>query len=169
MERVEAHDELSELLHVASAETRYGAFQTLRRLNPNDPMVSGETIEGKFAFHVIPSAGEPLVHVARSRRPEIVLFGADQQLKPPVVLSTGNGIVIKDNGKGQLKVSRFAAGTDDLQMECSYRVDQVIRTVARMGASYADVVELIQTAKRQKVLTSRIEVDSIPRLVGHDQ
>ena len=43
MSSVEAHDALVSLLHVASAETRYGAFQALQQMNPRDPLL-GQTM-----------------------------------------------------------------------------------------------------------------------------
>ena len=42
-----------------------------------------------FALYVVDSEGPPLVHVSRTRRCEIVVFGRTQKLLTPVVLGTG--------------------------------------------------------------------------------
>lgn len=56
-------------LAIASASTRNRARQ-------DDP----------FSLYVVDSDGPPLVHVSRTRRPEIVIFGRQQKLMPPIVL-----------------------------------------------------------------------------------
>src|SRR5207253_10201019 len=48
MTHVAALDGLSDLLHVPSVETRYGAFRAMRIRNPGDPMTRGETLDKKF-------------------------------------------------------------------------------------------------------------------------
>ncbi len=45
--------------------------------------------EDPFALYVVDSEGPPLVHVSRTRRSEIVIFGRQQKLLPPIVLDTG--------------------------------------------------------------------------------
>src|SRR5690606_8064246 len=45
MDDLSAYEALNGLLHVNSAETRYGAFRALRKRNPNDPLLKGT------AFH----------------------------------------------------------------------------------------------------------------------
>ena len=69
---------LEELLHVNSAETRYGAFRSLRVQAPVGPVTSGKWLAGDFYLHEIQSEAEPMMHFSRSKRPEIVVFG-DQQ------------------------------------------------------------------------------------------
>ena len=60
---------VADLLHVSSVETRYGAFRALRTRNPGDPATKGEVLDKKFRYHVVPTTGEPLIHVSRSRVP----------------------------------------------------------------------------------------------------
>ena len=50
-----------------------------RRTVPDDP----------FALYVVDSEGPPLVHVSRTRRCEVVIFGRQQKLMTPLVLGTG--------------------------------------------------------------------------------
>ena len=90
-----AHEELIELLEVPSSETRYGAFRALWAMNANDPLIRGENLGGQFSYHVLNTSGPPMIHVTRSFRPEIVLFGHDQRLDAPFVLEAGKSILVK--------------------------------------------------------------------------
>ena len=90
-----AHDELVNLLEVTSSETRYGAFRSLWAMNPNDPLIRGENLGGQFSYHVLNTAGPPMIHVTRSYRPEIVIFSHAQRLQAPFVLEAGKSILVK--------------------------------------------------------------------------
>ena len=46
--------------------------------------------EDPFGLYIVDSEGPPLIHISRSRRSEIVVFGREQKLFPPVVLDTGS-------------------------------------------------------------------------------
>ena len=72
-----AYDSLKTLLSAKSAETRYGAFRSLRTMAPNDAFLRGEDFSGLFTYHILDVPGEPMVHATSSHRPEIVLFGHD--------------------------------------------------------------------------------------------
>jgi hypothetical protein len=109
---VGALDALSDLLHVSSAETRYGAFRAMRTRNAGDPTTKGETLEGKFRYHIIATTGEPLVHIARSRVPEIVVFGHEQKLKRPKTLRAGKRILITAMENGDLRAGRYDPGQE---------------------------------------------------------
>ena len=94
MEDYDSKEQLRRLLHVSSAETRYGAFRALTVRRSPDPLVRGEVLGGQFSFHSLPTSGPPMIHVARSKRPEIVVFGPDQRLLVPVSTEAGNHIMI---------------------------------------------------------------------------
>lgn len=55
-------------------EGRYGAFRSLRALDEKSDSVSGEHLGEAFWLHVVAPDTTPLVHVATSRRAEIVLL-----------------------------------------------------------------------------------------------
>ena len=86
LDQYSAQEALLELMNVPSAETRYGAFAHLYARNPRDPLVRGEVIGDEFAMHVMSTTGEPMIHIARATRPEIVLFGHGQKLESPTFL-----------------------------------------------------------------------------------
>ena len=156
-------DELHELLRVSSAETRYGAFRALSSRDSHDPVVMGERLGGQFSYHVLDTAGAPMIHVTRSRRPEIVLFGHDQRLRTPLRLEAGNQIMITSTPSGEIVVSKFSVDEPDQKRTVSTRVDDVIRAIVELGGTYPDVVQALQEAKADGALTGRFEVDALPK------
>jgi flagellar basal body P-ring protein FlgI len=163
MEDVAAADELRPLLDVPSAETRYGAFRALWGMNRHDPMIKGEDLSGKLTLHVIKSQAAPMVHVTRSIRPELVLFGEDQWLQTPFTLEAGKTTVVKAESPDRVLVSRFALGEPDREIITTARVEDVVRAVIEAGGHYPDIVHLLHAAKQSRALSSRFEVEAVPQ------
>ncbi|MHB8898835.1 MAG: flagellar basal body P-ring protein FlgI [Thermoguttaceae bacterium] len=162
MEDFESQDQLHNLLDSASAETRYGAFRALTvRRNP-DPFVQGRNMREQFTLHVLPVSGAPMVHVARSKRPEIVLFGRDQMLSLPVSVDAGNEILVNSTPEGQIILAKYTVGEPDQRRTVSPRLEEVIGAIVDLGGSYPDVVQALQEAQASGAPTSRFEVDALP-------
>lgn len=157
-----AYEQLCSLLNVPSAETRYGAFRALWAMNPADRMVRGETLGDEFSYHVLATTSTPMIHVTRSTRPEVVLFGEDQRFGVPLMLEAGPRIRVNGERDDQISVSKFAIGEPDQKRIVSNKVDDVIRAIVDLGGTYPDVVQALQQAKTNGVLASRFEVDSLP-------
>ena len=162
MDEFTAIERLRDLLSVSSAETRYGAFRALWAMNPNDALIRGESLDGKFSYHVLNVPGPPMIHVTRSRRPEVVVFGGDQRFEFPLALEAGNDIMIRGTAPGKIAVSRFAVNQPDQRRVVSDRVDAVLRAIVELGGTYPDVVQALQQAKASGALLGRFEVDALP-------
>jgi flagellar basal body P-ring protein FlgI len=161
MQDLGAYEQLRNLLADASAETRYGAFRALWLMNENDPFVKGEVF-GEFHYHALDVEGPPLVHVTRSRIPEVVLFGRQQRLTPPLALNAGNEILVTGTAENEVSVSKYSTQDGDQKRIVSTRLDDVIRAIVELGGTYPDVVQAIQEARAAGALTSRLEVDALP-------
>ncbi len=157
-----AAEQLHELLKASSAETRYGAFRALWSMNSNDPAIRGENLGGQFSYHVVDSAQTPMIHVTRSRRPELVLFGRDQAFATPLAVEAGNRIMLTSRAPGELVLSKFVPNEPDQKRVVSPSVDEVIRAIVELGGTYPDVVQALQQAKAAGVLASRFEIDALP-------
>ncbi len=162
MDDMAAQEELAMLLHEDSAETRYGAFRALLRLSPDDPLVRGTVLGGQFQFHTVDSAAEPLLHIAKSERPEIVIFGSKIHLQHPVMLFAGKQIAIRSTDDGRIRVRRLSANEDDQQRIVSDELSDVIRAIVELGGKYTDTVEAISAAKRHNNLPCRLEFSALP-------
>lgn len=163
MAHLDSYSALNELLHVSSAETRYGAFRALRTRNPKDSLLVGKTFHDEYSVHAIPSSADPMVHFTQSSKPEMVIFGDHLELLPTDFCYAGQSIVVKRIGERELRVSRFTPGQQDKVETCSTQLHDVVRTVAELGGRYEDLLHLVHEAKRHNYLAGRVVVDAIPQ------
>ncbi|HXY35715.1 MAG TPA: flagellar basal body P-ring protein FlgI [Planctomycetaceae bacterium] len=160
----EVHVKLRDLMDVDSAETRYGAFRALTTLDKNDPFVRGEKLNNQFRLHTLKTEGPPMVHITNCKKAEVVLFGADQEIKTPIFARAGNNIIVSgDPGADHLKVSRFEVGREDQRKIVSTRLRDVIRALTDLGATFPDVNQFLTESDHQQNLAGRLEIDALPR------
>lgn len=165
MDDFAAAEALRALLHVPSAETRYGAFRSLWAMNAQDPLVRGETLgDDGFHFHVLESAGPPMVHATRSTRAEVVLFGREQRFTAPLLLEPSGELLVRSVDEERVAVSRQSLRRGDDKRIVSSRVEDVLRALAELGGTYPDVVQALQQAAARKSLASRLEFDAVPKV-----
>ncbi|MDB5352264.1 MAG: flagellar basal-body P-ring protein [Planctomycetota bacterium] len=192
---------LRELMSEPDVQVRYGAFNALRIVDKTDPNLGRvrvredepEPQEGDddamaikiasakrksarktdpFELYVVDCEGPPLIHVARTRRCEIVVFGKGQALQTPVVLGVGPIQINASDGDKEAKISRIgseALDGPDRRVTTSLALSDVIREVAHLGATYPEILSLLQSAERQRNLppTDRpsLVVDALPTAV----
>lgn len=163
----EAHEQLRQLLTVDSAETRYGAFRALWSADRKDPLVRGEMLgnaQGEFGFHVLRLEGPPMIHLTRSFRPEVVLFGPDIVMAAPFLLDAGSEIRLDAPPEGPITISRVSVDAPSQSRQVSPRVEEIVRTVVELGGTYPDVVQMLQQAASTGALpTCRLEIDALPQ------
>ncbi|MFM9194848.1 MAG: HEAT repeat domain-containing protein [Planctomycetia bacterium] len=165
-------DALRSLLTSQSAETRYGGFRGLWKIDPTSPLVRGERLGDACSLHVLDVKGPPMVHVTRSRRPEIVLFGTEHPVGDGLRAEAGPTIVVVVDGPTAL-VSRFVAGEPDQQSDVPARVETIVRAIVEQGGTYPDVVQFLQQASSHHALKSRLVFDAIAeedgRMTVHEE
>jgi hypothetical protein len=118
-----------------------------------------------FSLYLVDCDGPPLIHVANSRRCEIVVFGARQKLLTPVVLGDANSVIINAGPEdAQIRLSRITPGgaEPDQQAYAPPGIGAVVKTAANLGATYPQIVSLLQAAERQKNLEGPLVVDALP-------
>jgi flagellar basal body P-ring protein FlgI len=187
---------LRRLMDLPDPKVRYGAFDALRTLDehnpslgkvrvlhdPRDEAPSAEgdamairtyaiprkkpRLEDPFDLYVVDCDGPPMVHVARSRRREIVVFGRDQKLLTPVVLGGAGPILLNAaEADAAIEISRIGAGDPGLEDQRTTAppvLAEVVTAMANLGASYPDVLAILQGADRQKNLQGPLVVDALP-------
>jgi flagellar basal body P-ring protein FlgI len=166
-------DALQRLLTSTSAETRYGAFRALWRMDPSAPLIRGERLGDACSLHVLDVEGPPLIHATRSMRPEIVLFGAAHPLADGLRAEAGSAIVVVVEGS-TATVSRFLPGEPDEHQETPARVEAVVRAIVELGGSYPDAIQFLQHASSARCLDSRLAFDALPnendgRMTVHEE
>jgi hypothetical protein len=161
LDDVNGIDALQSLLSSPSAETRYGAFRALWRMDRDMPLVKGERLGDACSLHVLDVKGPPLIHATRNTRPEIVLFGTEHPLADGLRAEAGASIVVVVEGTTAI-VSRFTPGQSDQQAEVRATADAVVRTVFEFGGTYPDAIQFLQQASASRGLQSRLAFDALP-------
>ena len=146
-----------------SPETRYGAFRALRALDERAPAVAGELLNESFWLHRVAPQSAPLVHLASTKRAEIVLFGEDPTLAGPVSFLSGEFTITAQPGEAYCTVSRISLRHGTNRRQCPLRLEDVLRTLAQMGGGYSDAVEVLRQAHRCQVLSCPVAVDALPQ------
>jgi hypothetical protein len=165
-----SHVKLNQLLASPSAETRYGAFRALRALDEHDAAVHGELLNDCFWLHRVAPESAPLVHVAGSRRAEIVLFGQDAYLIPPFSFLAGPEFTITAGRDDEhCTVSRFSVHHGTRRRQCSLKLEDVLKTLADLGGVYPDAVELLRQADQCHCLTCCVAVDAMPQATAVEE
>ncbi len=193
MDQSAAHLKLRKLMDEADVEVRYGAFNALRTLDERDPFLgqvrvleevappeegdsmamaidaSSRPRRGRaadpFTLYMVDCEGPPLIHVARTRRCEIVVFGRGQKMMTPIVLGTGSILLNASEGDETLQISKIVPNRvddSDPKVVSSLDLGDVIRRTANLGASYPELVDILMAASKQKNLPGPLVVDAVP-------
>jgi hypothetical protein len=157
---------LSELLSDGDPVLRAAAFGHLRELAERDPPepklkttwggpyreylvrnLGGELLNDSFWLHHVAPKSERLVCFSADSRAEVVLFGDGIALTGPVRTLIGNGqdfSVSYEPGVGQKCILKRISPQGNRQAICPPTLEDVIRTLAELGAEYPDVVDLLR-------------------------
>ncbi|MEN9555742.1 MAG: Basal body P-ring protein [Planctomycetota bacterium] len=155
---------LRDLMNSDSLETRYGALRALKELDPQDPALNAVSFRDRFVMNVIDSTGEPMVHVARRRTPEIVIFGAEQAFRLPLVLNAGSNLrIIGERGSTDVEITRYELDSEPERHRVPNRLADIIQTCGELGAAYPDVVQMLVEADRQRNFMGEFGIDRLPQ------
>lgn len=156
---------LRSLMSEKELETRYGAFRALQELDPNDPSLRVIEYPHRFKLFLIDSEGEAMVHVNRRRAAEVVLFGADQIVRLPVVLTAGRNIrIIGDGSAHSVTVSKYSLEASEPEKQVvGTRLADIIKVCGDFGATYPDIVQMLIEAQQQHNLTGDFGIDRLPQ------
>ncbi|MEZ6092984.1 MAG: flagellar basal body P-ring protein FlgI [Pirellulaceae bacterium] len=160
---VRADAALERLVDVKSSEARYGAYHALRKKRPNDPLVRGEVLPGDFMLNVVPSDSDPMIHIARAEKAEVVLFGDDQSVSDDL-LFVQSGLTVKGDGNGSVEVVRYLPGSKEIRKKTSTQTSDVVRALALAGCNYSDIVSFFRETKSTNQIDSRLAVNALPKL-----
>lgn len=186
---------LRDLMGAADPVIRYGAFAALRTADPGNPYLGrlnvlkdrrpdepidnmaaaivdiqsrrrrGARLEDPFELYAVDCEGPPLVHYTRTNRAEIVIFGSNQKLEPPIVLGGGGSIIINaSENDDRAEISRITRSSldSDTKIISSLYMHDVIRETANLGATYPEIISLLEAANRQHNLQGPLLADAKP-------
>ena len=154
MDHVNALDAITELLNAESAETHVGAFRRVDAL----PQVGLMDDNCDFHYHQVETTAYPLIHIAMSKRPEMIAFGSEVHVTPVDHVFAGKEIIVKNKGDGQLQISRFSPNQKDRYATSTTELADVVRAIAEVDGNYSDVVDMLQTLKKTDAINARVLV-----------
>jgi hypothetical protein len=160
-----SHIELRRLLGSPSAETRYGAFRALRALDDQDELVQGVYLNDSFWLHRVAPKSAPLVHLSTSKRAEIVLFGEDAYLIPPFPILAGDFTITAGRDDTRCTIKRISVRHGQSERQCSLKLEDVLKTLAELGGTYAEALELLRRADHLQCLSCKVAVDALPQRI----
>jgi hypothetical protein len=160
------HTKLVELMGSPSAETRYGAFRALYMMDERCPDLHGELQNDSFWLHRVAPDSKPLVTLSGSKRAELVLFGEEPTFVAPVSIVAGEFTVTAGGNDDRCTIGRFPTnGSRVERRQCSLKLEDVLRVLGDLGASYPEVAEVLAQAGRDGCLSCPVQVDALPQLI----
>lgn len=161
---------LEGLLYSPNPEMRYGAFKGLRIMDggfDHIAAVRGELLNDSYWLHrAAPTAAQALVHISTGSRPELVLFGEEPRLAAPLRLLVGEFTVVAAANDDRCTISRYELGPNrtPLTKQCSFRLEDVLRTMADLGGQYGEAVDLLKQVELARCLPGcTVAVDALPQ------
>ncbi|MBE0534048.1 MAG: flagellar basal body P-ring protein FlgI [Phycisphaerae bacterium] len=148
---------LTGLLGDNDFKVRFAAYEQLLRLD--DVSVSRTLVSDKFFIDQVAHKGPPVIYIAKSRIPRVVLFGAPIAVEPNIFLESEHGgiVVNAPAGAPYVSVMRRLPNRPRLvgPLSTDYNVSDLVRTLCEepnnnsiqlrkgLGASYADIAGLL--------------------------
>ncbi|MFT3882266.1 MAG: hypothetical protein QM703_21770 [Gemmatales bacterium] len=156
---------LRDLMCCDSMETRYGAFVALRTSHPQDTsMKVYRAKEAACCIYEVAPQSKPLVHLSTTGKPEVVIFGKGHAMLAPFSLTAGPELVVTAReGENDCTISMTVNGKTT-KRRCGCELGEVLARCTEMGASYADLVDLLRQASNGHNLSAKLVIDGMPRL-----
>lgn len=159
---------LRKLLQSKSIETRYGAVRCLVDGDKDDADVMVESFgpggedKKNFAVKTVFSTAEPVIHLARFKEPEVVIFNPAQTLRPGfsfVVM----GWTINSRNDGIVEIKHYPLDGRDRRVESGSQLIEVLRSLGKINANYSLVVRFLKQAAAEQALDGRLVINALPK------
>jgi len=169
---------LRRLLRDNSFEIRLAAYERLSKLD--DISIAREMIAESFSVEQIAQSNKKVIFAARSGEPRIVLFGAPIYCQYDTFVESAEGDIILNAPLGQnfVSVVRKHPRRPEviIKLKSSFELSDIIRTLANepvrktdrqrigLGASYGDVIEILQKMCEKGVIPAEFKAGPLPKI-----
>lgn len=161
-----ARDRLGGMLADDDPALRCAAFHALTLLDEDDPRLGGKFINDAFWLYRVPQAPSPMVYFSTSKRAQVVVFGKDVILLAETHMLIGTRsefTVAHEKDKNQFVVQRITT-RGDAQRVVSNRLDEVLKALAELGATYPDIVDFLRKAQVDQAVNCPIVHWTLPEV-----
>lgn len=143
-------------------EIRAGAFRAMQLLNERNKLVRGERLNESFWLHSVAKEGRAFIHLSTAKRVEVALFGKAPALLPPFSLLAGEFAVTASPEGATAMVSYVGREGRTARKPCGLEVEEVVRTMAELGASFPEVLAMLQQAASCEAVSCPVKIDAMP-------
>ena len=151
-------------------ETRYGAFRALQALAPADRLTKGEWLNKSFRLHHVAPESASLLHVCTAKRAEIVMFGPEAKFVPPFAFeSNGYTVTAYHAADTQCMVGVVPPHGKPIRVACNLNVSDVLHLLAKMDATYPEVVEILVAAANGKQVNCPVALNALPQVPSAEE
>ena len=159
-------DKLYEMLASPDPALCCNVFNALSLHDETDRRLGGVHVNETFWLYRVPQAPTPMVYFSTSKRAQVVLLGRKIELSPATRLLVGAGkefTIVPHEQPGKMIVKRFLRETEEVpQRVCSTQLDDVLVSLAELGATYRDVIDFLRKAHESQMVSCPVVNWSIP-------
>ena len=94
------------------------------------------------------------------------MFGQDAYLKAPFYFISGDFTVTSGHDDTHCTITRRPLNERPQICQCSLKLEELLRALARLGAEYPEAVEVLQQAERCQALSCPVCIDALPQAVS---
>ena len=161
-EHPSARESLEKLLQDPDPELRFGAYWYLHHRDATNPMLSGESIGDSFRLVRIPSE-HAQVCVSMERRPEIILFGSNPELKITRQLEPTPSLRITPMPSGLIRVAKRALNGEILQTIITADFNSLVKAMVAVQGNYGDIVHSLDAIQQCGGCSAQVALHPLPR------
>ncbi len=159
-----AGDALASLMHDPSNELRYGALRELRERGDYQSHLATRMLPGDIELVLVPTTAPPLVAVSTSKRPLIALFGAPIAVRGSTGRNLGDGLSVRSDGLGRLRINLYRAENDDQVQLTPADLEGFLAGLCQLGVTYGTLVASIRQLKEAGDIDARLAFDPLPKV-----
>lgn len=164
MKQRKAGEGLRRLFDEPSLETRFGAFDAIKRRSDYASFVGGKRLADVATYYAVPSLGGPMVALSLRRSPDIVVFGGPIPISPPEFLICGAGLtIVPDLESGGIQINRIVTSREDRRAVVPPTVAGLCQGIVHVGGSYGDIVETLRLMAAENALGGQLAIDMLPK------
>jgi hypothetical protein len=163
---------LAEMLTMDDASLRCGAFRAMRLLQDDKGLrkeLGGEVLGNSFWLHRVAPQSPRLVYFALGKKAEIVLFGENIQLAPVRLLAGSEFVVSMEHGDDRCTITRITSQNGYTYKQSTPRLEDVLRTMASMGAGYPEAVDLLRKLDDRQAINCPVAANTLPVLLSVEE
>ena len=165
LDHPEVVDALAGLFDQPSIETRYGSFVALRKRTDSAHAIPADRIGDSLRYYQIESQAPPAIVLSTRDQAEVVVFGTPSPIQINGAILGPNALIVKSEptDAAKIRISRFQVGKDDRRKIVSADIRSLIEGIVSVGGDYADVVEVLRTAKSKRHIQDQLAIDPLPK------